>query len=153
MKKHIFHLLAATLLLFFSGCSKSDEGPKVAPSVVGEWHLTSWNGAAPTEFDIYMELKSDGTFDLYQKVSTSRYEWLTGSFTATQDRLTGRYSDGEPWSTAYTYAVSGDKLTMTSQTGTPVESVYTKSPIPDGVRHGGLVRSGETPAADGFRFL
>lgn len=35
MKKYIFHLLAATLLVFFAGCSK-DDGAKVAPSVVGE---------------------------------------------------------------------------------------------------------------------
>lgn len=93
MKKYIYHLLAATLLVFFVGCSE-DDGPTVAPSVVGEWHLTTWNGETPTDFDIYMELKSDGTFNLFQKYQTSAFVCFTGNYSATENLLTGRYNDG-----------------------------------------------------------
>ena len=51
MKKYIYHLLAATLLVFFVGCSE-DDGPTVAPSVVGEWHLTTWNWGSNYTYEV-----------------------------------------------------------------------------------------------------
>ncbi|WP_308503112.1 lipocalin family protein [uncultured Alistipes sp.] len=131
MKKYIFHLLAATLLVFFAGCSK-DDGAKVAPSVVGEWHLATWNGETPTDFDVYMELLSNGSFNIYQKVETSLYVHYTGSFSATDNQLTGRYSDGVAWSSSYTYEISGETMTLTSTTSEV--SVYKRSTVPDEVR-------------------
>ena len=128
MKKYIYHLLAATLLVFFVGCSE-DDGPTVAPSVVGEWHLTTWNGETPTDFDIYMELKSDGTFNLFQKYQTSAFVCFTGNYNATENLLTGRYNNGVNWGSNYTYEVNGDKLTTTSETSTAEVSVYTLSLI------------------------
>ena len=144
MKKYIYHLLAATLLVFFVGCSE-DDGPTVAPSVVGEWHLTTWNGETPTDFDIYMELKSDGTFNLFQKYQTSAFVCFTGNYSATENLLTGRYNDGVNWGSNYTYEVNGDKLTTTSETSTAEVSVYTKTTIPDEVRNAPVVRSEATP--------
>lgn len=151
MKKYIYHLLAATLLVFFVGCSE-DDGPTVAPSVVGEWHLTTWNGETPTDFDIYMELKSDGTFNLFQKYQTSAFVCFTGNYSATENLLTGRYNDGVNWGSNYTYEVNGDKLTTTSETSTAEVSVYTKTTIPDEVRNAPVVRSEATPTDFG-RFL
>ena len=44
MKKHIYSLFAAALLVFCAGCSNDDDGPAISDKgVVGEWHLTSWN--------------------------------------------------------------------------------------------------------------
>lgn len=39
MKKYIYFLFAAALLVLTAGCSKDDEGKKNIPSdIVGEWH-------------------------------------------------------------------------------------------------------------------
>lgn len=119
---------------------------------MGEWHLTTWNGETPTDFDIYMELKSDGTFNLFQKYQTSAFVCFTGNYSATENLLTGRYNDGVNWGSNYTYEVNGDKLTTTSETSTAEVSVYTKTTIPDEVRNAPVVRSEATPADFG-RFL
>ncbi|WP_290535906.1 lipocalin family protein [Alistipes sp.] len=140
MKTRIIQLLAATLLIFFTSCS-DDEGTTIAPSLTGEWHLTSWNSETPTDFDVYMELRTDGTFRIYQRVETSTYVCYTGNFNASDNRLTGRYSDGENWGASYTYEVAEQTLTLTSETADAEVSVYTKETIPDEVRNAPEVRS------------
>lgn len=142
MKTRIFQLLAASLLVFFTACS-DDDGANIAPSLAGEWHLTSWNGEAPADFDVYMELRTDGTFRIYQRVETSTYVCYPGSFSASGKRLTGRYSDGENWSAAYTYEVNDQTLTLTSETDDAEVSVYTKASIPEEVRQAPEVRAAQ----------
>ena len=152
MKKHIYSLFAAALLVFCAGCSNDDDGPAISDKgVVGEWHLTSWNHETPADFDVYVQFGADGKFDLFQKVETSAYVRYSGRFAASDSRLSGRYSDGVAWSTDYTFELSdnGDTLTMTSATEGAEVSVYTRTPIPEEVLDAPQVRSGTLP--DGFR--
>ena len=82
MKKYIYFLFAAALLILSAGCSKDDDGPAVIDSgIVGEWRQTKWNNEAQADFDIYIEFLSDGTFNIYQKVETSAYMRYSGNFT------------------------------------------------------------------------
>ena len=148
MKKYIFHLLAATLLIFFAGCSK-DDNPTVAPEIAGEWHLATWNGETPTDFDVYMELLSNGSFNIFQKVETSLYVHYTGTFRVMDNQLSGRYSDGVEWSSSYTYAISGGTLTLTSPNSEV--SIYKKTTIPQEVR--GAAAAQPASRADLPRFL
>ena len=134
MKKHIYSLFAAALLVFCAGCSNDDDGPAISDKgVVGEWHLTSWNHETPADFDVYVQFGADGKFDIFQKVETSAYVRYSGRFAASDSRLSGRYSDGVAWSTDYTFELSdnGDTLTMTSATEGAEVSVYTRTPIPE----------------------
>ena len=136
MKKHIYSLFAAALLVFCAGCSNDDDGPAISDKgVVGEWHLTSWNHETPADFDVYVQFGADGKFDIFQKVETSAYVRYSGRFAASDSRLSGRYSDGVAWSTDYTFELSdnGDTLTMTSATEGAEVSVYTRTPIPEEV--------------------
>lgn len=134
MKKYICSLFAAAFVLLLSGCSK-DDTPVVDEGVVGEWHLTSWTGTAPAEdFDVYIEFRADGGFDLYQKVETSVFVKYSGSFTAENGSISGSYSDGEPWGTGYAYEVSADGKTLTMTAGADEVSVYSKTDIPEEVR-------------------
>ncbi len=148
MKKYIFSLFTAALLVFCAGCSKDDQ-VSIDSGVVGEWHLTTWNNEAHADFDVYMELLSTGTFHIYQKVETSNYVKYSGDFRINGSLFSGRYSDGEAWSTDYTVSLSNDgkTLTMTSNTNSAVVSVYTKTTIPTEVRNVSEVRSISFPEA------
>lgn len=151
MKKYIYSLFAAALLVLCAGCSKDDDGPKIGDSgIVGEWRLTEWIGETHPEFDVYTEFLANGKFHIYEKVETSIYVKYSGDFTATDTRISGRYDSGLSWKTDYAFALSGDgkTLTMTSNTDKSDVSVYTRTSIPEAVRNVREVRSG---LPDGFR--
>lgn len=144
MKKYIYSLLTAAVLLFAAGCSKDDDGPKTVDSgVVGQWHQTDWNGQMPSEFDVYVEFAVDGRCTIYQQVETSFFEKRTGTYAIEGARLTGVYSSGAPWRSAYDFTLSadGNTLTMTSNASAAVESVYVRTTIPEEIRNAPEVRS------------
>lgn len=145
MKKYIYSLFAAVLLVLTSGCSKDDEGSRsINSGVVGEWHLTMWNNEMPSDFDVYIEFMSDGTFNSYEKVETSFYVKYSGSFSVDGSRLSGRYNDGAPWRTTYDIELSSDSntLTMNSNANSAVVTAYTRTTIPTSVKDVHEVRSG-----------
>lgn len=121
-------LLAATLV----GCNKEgkDKGPdSIDDKLVGEWVLTEWNGETP-EFVVYIDFNKDTTFAIYQQVWSLDYQMFDGTCRSKKGVLSGSYADGSAWATDYKYSVSGSKLTLTSQDGTSVKSVYEKCEIP-----------------------
>ena len=80
MKKYIYFLIAVSACLFV-GCSDDDDNTVTIDSgVVGEWQLIEWNGNKAEDFDVYLELLSDGSFNLYQRVEYSYYEHFAGTF-------------------------------------------------------------------------
>ena len=114
-------IMAVAMLLGVAGCEK--DSPVVKSGLSGEWKLVSWNNTTPQAFDIYMEFFSDGKFNLYQKLATSTYRHLTGTFDSKGDVLTGKYDDG---------AGFADKYSMTNPASV---SVYKRTTIPDEVRN------------------
>lgn len=152
MKRYISFILAAVLLLpaLFS-CSR-EETVQVPSGITGQWHLKSWNGKTPRGFDIYLELLSDGTFNLYQQTETSLYTHLTGNYSSDGSTLSGTYSDGVEWRTSYGWSLGeGDaSLVLISLDAESLKSIYTRSDIPDSVRIPHFTKaSGE----GGVRFL
>lgn len=138
MKKYIYILFTAALLVLTAGCSKDDDGPKTIHSdVVGEWHQTMWNGEEHAEFDVYVESLSDGTFNTYEKVESSIYVKTSGDFKVEGTRLSGRYDNGKPWRTDYEFELSGNDntLTMTSNADQSVVSTYVRTTIPETIRN------------------
>ena len=138
MKRNIllsFFALAALTLL--ASCQK-DGAERITSAEVGQWHLVEWNGEAPENFDIYLELLSDGTFNLYQKLQSSDYTHFNGSFTLEGGYLGGVYDDGSLWTTRYSYALSDSdrRLTLRSCDSQTIESVYERAEIPSEVRTG-----------------
>ena len=78
MKKYIYFLIAVSACLFV-GCSDDDDNTVTIDSgVVGEWQLIEWNGNKAEDFDVYLELLSDGSFNLYQRVAIAQhpFQWL-----------------------------------------------------------------------------
>ena len=94
-----------------------------------------WRGVELTaDAGIYINIISNGTFELYQKLDGDRFELRRGQWSLEGDILSGIYNDQEPWATAYKVSVVGNTLTMVAQDGTDETNVYVKTDIPDGVK-------------------
>lgn len=152
----IFAALFAALFTF-AGCGEDNNNPDdpnySGGSVVGTWHMTSW--ANSTAADIYVEFASDGTFDLYQRVFSPYYEHLEGTWTANGNTISGKYSDGEIWSSSYTvtFTNEGEKMQLTRTDNTEDVTHFEKGTIPEDILSGNLGVKSESGMNDGFRFL
>ena len=88
---------------------------------------------------IYISFASDGTFELYQKLSSEGFELRRGKWTLDGNVLSGTYNDGEAWAAAYTVTVTGDVLTMVSQNEGAETGVYQKCEIPGYIKESSSV--------------
>lgn len=128
MKKYLALVLAGLMLLFVS-CGKSSSGggsgnEKPTPSktsVVGCWELVSVTtkvAVGSVNVNVYIDFKSTGSFDLYQKIGEGRYTKFTGTYKLDSDgKLSGTYDGGSAWG-PYTAALSGTSLTLSTASET-----------------------------------
>lgn len=123
----------------------------LASAIVGEWHLSSFDGAQTDYFDVYLEFKADGSFDMYQRLYTLNYEYYSGSYNVSGDIVTGSYADGKNWLSGYKAELSADckTLTMHSQEDVSLTSVYISEAIPEDVK----AEAEATRAVSAERFL
>lgn len=127
MRKLLYIFTIAVLAL--TGCKKESQ-PTLKDQICGEWR-----GAELTaDAGIYINIISNGTFELYQKLEGDRFELRKGQWNLDGDVLSGIYNDQEPWAAAYKVSVVGNTLTMVAQDGTGETNVYVKTDIPDGVK-------------------
>ena len=121
-------------ILLLPGCKKSS--PTAAETIAGEWHLVSFEGREPSGFDAYLDLGADGTFILWQKVQSPRWQKYTGTYSAEWEILEGAYSDGTPWGSSYEYEHDGSagRLVLTSIGEIRDTQEYLKQAVPDEVR-------------------
>ena len=143
MRKTLYTLFAVLGLCMFAGCgssSKGDDASPLAKQLVGEWHLVSWNGAAPGVFDAYVSFASDKTFEIYQQIGNKM--------------LSGKYSDNTPWGSSYevSFDESGNTLTLVSDPSVGEVSVYTRASIPASVKGGATVMKASSRAAGPLLF-
>ena len=136
MKRLMTICLATVLLSCLSSCRK-DSKPEEVFSITGDWNITSVTTKSAVigsqTVDVYLRFLEDGTFAMYQKTGSARYECFTGTWTLDSHVLGGKYSDGTPWAARYNVSREGRTMTLESIT-TPVEvSVYTETTIPQNV--------------------
>lgn len=154
MRKTIYILFAILGMSLFAGCDddKKDNNTPLAKQLVGEWRLTSWTSEAPQAFDAYIAFDG-GSFTIYQKVESVRYQKYTGNYLLQDDVLSGNYSDNTPWGSSYTVTAdeANNTITLTSTIDTGDVSVYTRASIPESVKNDAIdmqgVRAGFLPAA------
>lgn len=134
MKRYIVIIAMALLCVATAVSCKKDSGETVIKSsIVGDWHLATYNGQKTDNFDIYMRLGSNGQFVIYQHLSTLGYERLTGTYSVTSTTLTGVYDDGVEWNGVYEYTLSSDGNTLTTVLKgehSTETSVYVRTEIP-----------------------
>lgn len=127
MKKLLF-IISAAMLLVSCGNKNDDKGKlTLEDQLSGEWHSVSLT----VDGDIYLKFESlDKTFELYQQIGAGAHRLYRGTWNLEGQILTGRYNDGEDWSTAYTIVISGNTLTMTSNNDAAEESIFETCEIP-----------------------
>lgn len=139
MKKYIRAIVATVCcVIAVTACDKNkgDDGRIENLKLAGDWGLVTWEDDEVSGiFSVYMRLQENGRFELYQQLTTSWYEKLTGSYKDSDGTLSGRYSDGEPWVSSYDYELSADgkRLVLTSQSEGHERSVYERTSIPSDI--------------------
>lgn len=141
MKKIIYVIMLA--LLTIAGCKKEEPVLTLSQKLCAEWRGSELSIDAA----IYMKFASDGTFELYQKMSSEEFELRCGTWTLTGDILSGKYNDQEAWSTSYKISVENDRLTMVSQDEGSETNIYVRSEIPGYIKENSsvVVRSVSLP--------
>ena len=144
-------LALAAAVFVAASCQKEEVTAKLDSALVGEWHLAS-TFVEGTELDadlvdVYLVLKSEGTFALYQKSGSQndRYDVYTGTCTSEGGILSGIYENGTPWGSSYKYKVTGSSLTLTSS-DMMEEQVYDKESLPENIKVNTDTKAAETVA-------
>lgn len=133
--KKILYSLFAILCLGFAACD--DDEVVINKNIVGEWHIESFSGEKPADFDIYIAFKDGGSFDLYQKgFSTPRWVRFDGGYSTAGKTVSGRYSDGVKWSYDFSLSEDGDRLTLQSNTSVRETTVYVRKRVPQEIVEG-----------------
>lgn len=117
-------------LLTIAGCKKEEPVLTLSQKLCAEWRGSELSIDAA----IYMKFASDGTFELYQKMSSEEFELRRGTWTLTGDILSGKYNDQEAWSTSYKVSVENDRLIMVSQGEGAEINIYVKTEIPEYIK-------------------
>ena len=107
--KKILNIIAA--LLFVGFATSCEQAPKVQEGIIGEWQLTEMDGqeASSISTDVYIEFKSDLSFDMYQKVgAVMRYRKFAGTYSVAGSIVSGKYNDGKKWGSDYLATIEGD---------------------------------------------
>lgn len=136
MKKII--RIIAVLLSFVAVMSCGGTEPEAKVSIDGCWELFSVDTKAATignvQVSVYVKF-DNGKFELYQKIGPGNYTAFTGTYTAIDGTLVGKYSDGKPLASEYSYRVEDSFLYLLTKGGKE-EDVYKKiTSIPDSVLH------------------
>ena len=117
MKRFINIFIAALVLGLFVSCEKA---PSLSEGIVAEWSLAEMTDYEAADLpSIYIEFTADLNFVIYQKIgNAARYRKYTGTYAVEGSTLSGKYSDGENWGSAYktVFEADGDILVMTALT-------------------------------------
>lgn len=100
--------------------------------LIGAWELYSWSGSTTVKPKVYLELKEDYTFNMYQMASTIEWIHYDGTFTFEDSILGGVYSDGVAWSKTYIVDILDNpkRLRMANPADAADVAIYVETTIP-----------------------
>lgn len=129
--KNIFKIiLTVAVAIMAAACGNKDNGPEVSTEIIGEWHLKEMSGTVASSLpQVYVNFKQDKNFELYQKVGEGRFRKYTGTYAVDGSVLTGKYSDGADWGSAYAVAFESEELVLTAQNGSEEVCRYEKKSL------------------------
>ncbi len=128
-------LAVMLMALLLAGCSDKTVGEDTGLSsdkCIGSWRLASFCNM-PAEFDIYITLRENGTFTLYQRKADCTPVRFSGSYTLDTESgiLSGSYDDGPTWADRYIVEdVDRESMIWVNEADKSEVSVYERSEIP-----------------------
>lgn len=140
MKKIFKYALSAVLTtvcgLSLVSCNGASDNKEENPiDVTGEWELSKVETKSVKIGDesVTVYVKFDrGTFTLYQVLGKGRPRKYTGTYTLSDNLLSGKYSDGSNWGSSYTVSASGSTLNLAQTGGKEIDS-FRKTTIPQDI--------------------
>ncbi len=102
---------------------------------IGSWKLTSFCNI-PAEFDVYITIREDGTFTLYQRSADHTPVKFSGSYTFDPESrmFCGRYDDGAAWADSYIVEDADvESMVWVNAADKSEISEYTSSEIPESI--------------------
>lgn len=140
MKKILKYALSAVLTtvcgLSLVSCNGTSDSKEENPiDVTGEWELSKVETKSVKIGDesVTVYVKFDGgTFTLYQVLGKGRPRKYTGTYTLSDNLLSGKYSDGSNWGSSYTVSASGSTLNLAQTGGKEIDS-FRKTNIPQDI--------------------
>ena len=130
--KILFRTIALAAVIAFTGCEKEKEQPslsELSTKLCGEWKLE-----LPADVNVFLAFAADRTFEEYQKLDDGNFELRRGKWNLTDNILSGKYNDGESWSSTYTILIADKVLTMISGNEDAIEYQYVSKEIPEVVK-------------------
>lgn len=153
MKKTALKILCMALVVLAAAACKKDETPSDL-DISGQWHLVSSDkiDIEAEGIDVYIDFRTGGDFDLYQKIGEGRYRLKYGSYTVTGTQVSGTYSGEIPWGSQYEAAVNGNTLVLTATNASGEVCTYEKESIPASVTSDAveLRSSGDSVSKEGW---
>lgn len=139
----IFRILAVVAMMAVAvvGCNKDKNGQGGGGNsvdvsleqVAKQWKLYSV-GDVEAEFVVYLDLKSDMSFELYQQMYTLDYEGYIGTYSLDGNVLSGSYITGQNWKSDYRIVgLSDTELKLESIEENSITMVYRTATIPDDI--------------------
>ncbi len=151
-------LAVALMALLLAGCSKipvTEHDNKTIDNCIGDWRLTSFCGT-PADMDIYVTLRKDKTFTLYQRSADYMPVIYSGSYTFDEENstLSGSYDDGTAWADSYIVEdTDGEFMVWLNAADRSEVSVYERSDIPESMLREVSRSGGATDTSDEMWFL
>ncbi len=136
MKKLLYIFMAIAIL---AGCKKpgTEEELIITDKIAGEWHCSP----SDIDADIYVSFTAEGTFELYQQITTGSFRLYRGTWTFDEAAKTiaGKYNDGESWGSGYAVTMSEDTNSMTFKDSAANEYIYSRQEIPAAIKENCVV--------------
>lgn len=130
--KRFFATTIALMAILFSTVSCGEFGKETYEGIHGTWKLVAFCGHN-TDADIYITLKEDSSFTLYQREDDLEYSLFVGTYIYDEatSMVTGEYANGKAWNSAYHITTLNAKSLVWESDTTPVEvSEYRRSEAP-----------------------
>ena len=138
MMKRFLLFAATALLVMLTGCKEEIPEGTPAMDITGEWALADISTKAAAigsqTVSAYVSFTEEGKFELYQQLGQGWYSRFTGTWTLTEETLSGSYDGGRPWGSSYTVTLSDNTMTLTTASGSETDT-YVRTPIPDEVKN------------------
>lgn len=130
-------IVVAAVLLLAVGCGGDDKGGGEEKPACDGWMLTRWDGGEELSGTVYLQLKEDYRFNLYQSILNYGFRKLTGSYSVSGDGtvLSGTYAGGTPWESSYAIEKYTREELRLRSVPEGIVSVYTAVVVPAYVKN------------------